>query len=116
MWHVTARVPKHPAQDLPPIIPLGTVRAADADSALFVARIEFGDQPGLHVQSALSAQVADDERQAIAKRRPVSGNNTIRREPTGPFRKCRQTGCNSSIRRRLDGYHPEYCGKHRGAQ
>ena len=86
LWHVTALAPTHPAQQFPPRHLLGTVHAADLDSALFVARIEYGDRLGLHVQSSLSAQIAADERAAVAQRRiRPQGYHAGRRKPKMPW-------------------------------
>lgn len=68
-WIVSALVRSHPSQDLPPRHQLGTVKAADHETARWLARVEFGDQLGLHVQNVLSAQIADEERAAVVARR-----------------------------------------------
>ena len=69
-WIATCHVTKAGTQsDTPKTRRLGIVKAADKDSALFVARIEYGDRLGLQVQSVNSASLADDAHKVVKKQR-----------------------------------------------
>ena len=83
---------------------LGHVDAPDIEDARRAARLLYGDRLTLHVQSALSAQLADEEASAVKRTRtPATGRATNARPR---WRKC---PCGASIKIDPDGPNRTQC-------